>query len=91
MAKELEEQVETGVQSLEEKSVSWWSQFHSFRDPLCPTRSDVGNFFSPVDDLIGFQRSDDVDFITFGLKQDEVAAQGIRSRAAVSIPKSERR
>jgi len=33
MAKELEEQVETGVQSLEEKSVSWWSQFHSVAEP----------------------------------------------------------
>jgi len=88
MAKRLETWVETDVQSLEEKSISWWSQFHSFRHPLCPTHSDMIYFFSPVDDLIGLQRTDDVDFFTFGLKQDEAAAQGSRSHAAVSIPKA---
>jgi phosphatidylserine decarboxylase len=56
MAKILEEWLETEVRPLEDKSVSWLSQFHFFRDPVRPTYSDLSYFFSPADGIIIYQK-----------------------------------
>jgi phosphatidylserine decarboxylase len=56
MAKTLEEWLETDVQPLEDKSVSWLSQFHFFRDPMRPSYSDLSYFFSPADGIIIYQK-----------------------------------
>jgi len=56
MAKTLEEWLETDVQPFEDKSVSWLSQFHFFRDPMRPTYSDLSYFFSPADGIIIYQK-----------------------------------
>jgi phosphatidylserine decarboxylase len=56
MAKTLEEWLETDDQPLEDKSVSWLSQFHFFRDPMRPTYSDLSYFFSPADGIIIYQK-----------------------------------
>jgi phosphatidylserine decarboxylase len=56
MAKILEEWLETEVQPLENKSVSWLSQFHFFRDPIRPSYSDLSYFFSPADGIIIYQK-----------------------------------
>jgi phosphatidylserine decarboxylase len=56
MAKTLQDWLETDVQPLEDKSVSWLSQFHFFRDPIRPTYSDLSYFFSPADGVIIYQK-----------------------------------
>lgn len=56
MAKKLQEWFENDVQPYREKSVSWLSQFHFFRDPIRPTYSDLSYFFSPADGIILYQR-----------------------------------
>src|SRR5882724_2703163 len=56
MAKTLEEWLKTDVQPLEDKSVSWLSQFHFFRDPMRPSYSDLSYFFSPADGIIIYQK-----------------------------------
>jgi phosphatidylserine decarboxylase len=57
MAKTMNEWVESEVRPYQEKSVSWLSQFHFFRDPIRPTYSDLGYFFSPADGVIIYQRT----------------------------------
>src|SRR5881296_3014773 len=56
IAKTLKNWLETDVQPLEDKSVSWLSQFHFFRDPMRPTYSDSSYFFSPADGVIIYQK-----------------------------------
>ena len=56
MAKTLEEWLETDVKPLEDKSISWLSQFHFFRDPMRPSYSDLSYFFSPADGIIIYQK-----------------------------------
>jgi phosphatidylserine decarboxylase len=55
MSKTLIKWVETEVQPFREKSVSWISQFHFFRDPIRPTYSDLSYFFSPADGIVIYQ------------------------------------
>lgn len=57
MAKKLQDWLENDVQPYREKSVSWLSQFHFFRDPIRPTYSDLTYFFSPADGIILYQRT----------------------------------
>src|SRR6266581_1722970 len=57
MAKTLEEWLKTDVQPLEDKSVSWLSQYHFFRDPMRPSYSDLSYFFSPADGIIIYQKT----------------------------------
>lgn len=57
MAKKLQDWIENDVQPYRDKSVSWLSQFHFFRDPVRPTYSDLSYFFSPADGIILYQRN----------------------------------
>src|SRR5437867_10798803 len=56
MARSLNDWLEQDVRPLSDKSVSWLSQFHFFRDPMRPTYSDLSYFFSPADGIILYQR-----------------------------------
>ncbi len=56
MAKTLQDWLKTDVQPVQDKSVAWLSQHHFMRDPIRPTFSDLGCFFSPADGLILYQR-----------------------------------
>lgn len=56
MAKTLQRWLEEDVQTFQDKSVAWLSQFHFFRDPIRPTYSDLSYFFSPADGIILYQR-----------------------------------
>lgn len=57
MSKNLQDWLENDVQPYRDKSVSWLSQFHFFRDPIRPTYSDLSYFFSPADGIILYQRT----------------------------------
>src|SRR5262245_11380169 len=57
MAKTLHEWLDTDVQPFRDKPVAWLSQHHFFRDPMRPTYSDPGCFFSPADGIILYQRT----------------------------------
>lgn len=56
MSKTLQEWVESDVQPFREKTISWMSQYHFFRDPMRPTFSDSRYFFSPADGVVLYQR-----------------------------------
>jgi phosphatidylserine decarboxylase len=56
MSKKIQDWLENDVQPYREKSISWISQFHFFRDPIRPTYSDLNYFFSPADGIILYQR-----------------------------------
>ena len=55
MGKKLQQWLEEDVEPFADKSVSWLSQFHFFRDPNRPTYSDLSYFFSPADGIILYQ------------------------------------
>ena len=55
MAKPLDEWVRTEVQPHRDRSLSWLSQHHFFRDPARPTYSDTSYFFAPADGVILYQ------------------------------------
>ena len=57
MAQKLREWIETEVEGLREKPLSWLSQYHFFRDPSRPTYSDSSLFFSPADGIILYQET----------------------------------
>jgi phosphatidylserine decarboxylase len=57
MAKKLEDWLDSEAQPFREKSISWLSQYHFFRDPMRPTYSDLSYFFSPADGIILYQRT----------------------------------
>jgi phosphatidylserine decarboxylase len=56
MAKTLRDWLTQDVQPYQDKSVAWLSQLHFFRDPMRPTYSDLGCFFSPADGIILYQK-----------------------------------
>lgn len=56
MAKALRDWLTEDVQPFRDKSVAWLSQQHFFRDPMRPTYSDLGCFFSPADGIILYQK-----------------------------------
>ena len=56
MSKKIHEWLDSDVQPYRDRSVSWISQFHFFRDPIRPTYSDLSYFFSPADGIIIYQR-----------------------------------
>ncbi len=55
MAKSLQEWLETDVEEVKDRPVSWLSQHHFFRDPSRPTFSNTSFFFSPADGIILYQ------------------------------------
>jgi phosphatidylserine decarboxylase len=56
MVKSLRQWLKTEVHPYRDRSISWLSQFHFFRDPVRPTYSDMSYFFSPADGVIVYQR-----------------------------------
>lgn len=56
MARKLPDWLESDVRPFQKKSASWISQYHFFRDPIRPSYSDLGYFFSPADGIILYQR-----------------------------------
>jgi phosphatidylserine decarboxylase len=56
MAKPMAEWLKSDVQPFREKSISWISQHHFFRDPSRPTYADMRRFFSPADGIVIYQR-----------------------------------
>jgi phosphatidylserine decarboxylase len=56
MAKPMAEWLKSDVQPFREKSISWISQHHFFRDPSRPTYADMKRFFSPADGIVIYQR-----------------------------------
>jgi phosphatidylserine decarboxylase len=56
MAKTLREWLTEDVQPYRDKPVPWLSQQHFFRDPMRPSYSDLGCFFSPADGIILYQK-----------------------------------
>ena len=56
MAKTLSEWLKSEVHPYRDKSVSWLSQFHFFRDPVRPSYSDMSYFFAPADGVIIYQQ-----------------------------------
>src|SRR5437879_11814848 len=56
MAKTLQDWLDTDVRPFRDKPLTWLSQYHFFRDPIRPTYSDLGYFFSPADGIIIYQR-----------------------------------
>src|SRR5213083_8520 len=56
MSNNMHESLTAEVEPFRDKSISWISQSHSFRDPIRPTYSDLGYFFSPADGIILYQR-----------------------------------
>src|SRR5262245_52364176 len=56
MAKTLASWLAAEVRPLRDKSIAWISQHHFFRDPMRPSFSDLGYFFSPADGIILYQR-----------------------------------
>src|SRR5262245_35348558 len=55
MEMSLQEWLDTEVRPLRDKSISWISQYHFFRDPMRPAYSDTNYFFSPADGIILYQ------------------------------------
>jgi phosphatidylserine decarboxylase len=56
MAKTLQDWLDTDVRPFRDKSLTWLSQYHFFRDPIRPTYSDLSYFFAPADGIILYQR-----------------------------------
>jgi phosphatidylserine decarboxylase len=56
MSTRIQAWLENDVRPYRNKSVSWLSQYHFFRDPIRPTYSDLSYFFSPADGIIIYQR-----------------------------------
>jgi len=56
MAKTLQDWLDTDVRPFRDKSITWLSQYHFFRDPIRPTYSDRSYFFAPADGIILYQR-----------------------------------
>lgn len=57
MAKGLDQWLEEDVGPVRDKSVSWLSQHHFFRDPSRPIYSDCSHFFAPADGIILYQKT----------------------------------
>jgi phosphatidylserine decarboxylase len=55
MAKSLAEWIEQDVRPMQERPVSYLSQYHFFRDPFRPAYSDSSVFFPPADGVILYQ------------------------------------
>src|SRR5436309_15797536 len=56
MPKKLQDWLDTDVRPFRDKPLTWLSQYHFFRDPIRPTYSDLGYFFSPAHGIILHQR-----------------------------------
>ena len=56
MAKDLQDWLQADVRPFQQRTASWISQYHFFRDPIRPTYSDLSYFFSPADGIILYQR-----------------------------------
>src|SRR5262245_26711159 len=56
MSKTLHQWLKDDVHPYRDKSVSWISQYHFFRDPIRPIYSDRNYFLSPADGVIVYQQ-----------------------------------
>ena len=81
MAKTMESWLETDVQPYRDKSVSWLSQFHFFRDPIRPIYSDMNHFFSPADGILIYQQVVEPDMAIITIKGKDYSL-----RDAMRIP-----
>jgi phosphatidylserine decarboxylase len=57
MSKNMQEWLNEDVRSFQDRSISWVSQYHFFRDPIRPSYSDLSCFFSPADGIIVYQQT----------------------------------
>jgi phosphatidylserine decarboxylase len=57
MSKNINEWLSEDVRPFQDRSISWISQYHFFRDPIRPTYSDLSCFFSPADGIIVYQQT----------------------------------
>jgi phosphatidylserine decarboxylase len=56
MGKSLKDWIESDVQPLQERSLTWLSQYHFFRDPTRASYIDPHYFFAPADGVILYQQ-----------------------------------
>jgi len=61
VAQDLQDWIDTDVQEIRDKPLTWLSHRHFFRDPPRPMFSDPSLFFSPADGVILYQRIVDPD------------------------------
>jgi phosphatidylserine decarboxylase len=57
MGKKLQDWLKIDVEPFRDKSITWLSQYHFFRDPIRPTYCDLDYFFSPADGVILYQQT----------------------------------
>jgi len=57
MAKSLREWIDSEVQPVRAKPLTWLSDEHFFRDPFRPTYQDTAFFFAPADGIILYQKT----------------------------------
>jgi phosphatidylserine decarboxylase len=68
MAKKLSEWIESDVNPFRDKSISWLSQYHFFRDPGRTAFIDPEFFFSPADGVLLYQRTVEPDETIIDIK-----------------------
>jgi phosphatidylserine decarboxylase len=56
MAKSLKNWIETEVDEVRNKPLSWLSEYYFFRDPNRPVFSDTSFFFAPADGIVLYQK-----------------------------------
>lgn len=56
MARKIQQWLDEHVRPFRDKPISWIAQYHFFRDPICPTSSDL-NYFAPADRILIYQRT----------------------------------
>ena len=57
MAKNLREWIDSEVRPVREKSLTWLSHEHFFRDPFRPSYEDTAFFYAPADGIILYQKT----------------------------------
>ncbi|MGH7163138.1 MAG: phosphatidylserine decarboxylase [Planctomycetota bacterium] len=57
MSKDLRDWIESDVQPVRDRPLSWLSEHHVCRDPLRPTYADGSYFYSPADGVILYQKT----------------------------------
>ncbi len=81
MAKKLCDWLDTEVRPLQDKSVSWISQYHFFRDPIRPTYVDSSYFFAPADGIILYQHK-----VSAAERILEIKGRAYSPRDAMRVP-----
>ena len=68
MARTLQDWVEGEVRPLRQRSLTWLSHEHFFRDPFRPTYADTTHFYSPADGVILYEQTVEPDDCIVGIK-----------------------